>query len=278
MQDTPCYPPSPVPQPFGQLPSSVASLARTVHLAAGRVPALRVHPHLRADGAVSRPAPVLVWMHGRTVNKELDPGRYLRLARAGIASCAVDLPGHGERFDAALQEPARTLEVVEQMSREIDAVVDDLDASGEHRGCPMAIGGMSAGGMATMVRLCRAHRFAAALVECSIGSWRWQRDRAMFDPVRVAAMDPMQHLAGWRTIPFLALHNELDEWVPATGQREFVAALEARAEATGLVRMHVYGPTGAPNEHAGFGRFASDAKDRGTAFLQEFLHPDGHAA
>jgi len=34
-------------------------------------------------------------MHGRTANKELDPGRYLRLIRAGIAVCAIDLPGHG---------------------------------------------------------------------------------------------------------------------------------------------------------------------------------------
>ena len=142
----------------------------------------------------------------------------------------------------------------------------------------MAIGGMSAGGMAAMVRLCRPHPYAAALVECSTGSWRWQQGRAMHDPARVGRLDPVSHLSDWRDIPFLALHNELDEWVPATGQREFVAALEARAEATGLVRMHVYGPTGAPNEHAGFGRFASDAKDRGTAFLQEFLHPDGRAA
>ena len=93
----------------------------------------------------------------------------------------------------------------------------------------------------------------------------------MFDPVRVAAMDPMQHLAGWRTIPFLALHNELDEWVPVAGQREFVDALRVRARDPGTVRMHAYGPTGAPHEHAGFGRCAADAKHRGTAFLAEAL-------
>jgi dienelactone hydrolase len=270
-EDTGCYISSPVPQPFGQLPSSLAAMSRTMRLAGGTVPALLVHPHLDAGGRVTRPAPVLVWMHGRTVTKELDPGRYLRLARAGIASCALDLPGHGERLDPALQEPGRTLEVVERMAGELDAVMAELDASGEHAGCRRAVGGMSAGGMATMVRLCRPHAFDAAMVECSIGSWRWQERRAMFDSVRVAAMDPVRHLDGWRDLPFLALHNELDEWVPAEGQREFVDALRARSPHPERIEMHVYGPTGAPNEHAGFGRFASDAKDRGTAFLSQWL-------
>lgn len=271
-EDTGCYSPPPVPQPFGQLPSSLAAMSRTVRLAGGHVPALLVHPHLdAATGRTTRPAPVLVWMHGRTVTKELDPGRYLRLARAGIASCALDLPGHGERFDAALQDPARTLEVVERMAGEIDAVLADLDASGEHAGCGRAVGGMSAGGMATMVRLCRPHAFDCAMVECSIGSWRWQERRTMFDPARVAAMDPILHLEVWRDIPFLSLHNELDEWVPAEGQREFIDALRSRSAHPDRITMHAYGPTGAPNEHAGFGRFASDAKDRGTAFLAQWL-------
>jgi dienelactone hydrolase len=278
-EDTPCYISTPVPQPFHQLPSSLLAISRFVRLAGGTVPALLVHPHLdRATGTVTRPAPVLVWMHGRTVNKELDAGRYLRLARAGIASCALDLPGHGERLDAALQEPSRTLEVVGQMANELDAVVADLDASGEHAGCRRAIGGMSAGGMATLVRLTRPHRFDAALLECTIGSWRWQRNRAMFDPVRVAAMDPFEHLAHWQPIPLLALHNQGDEWIPVDGQREFIDGVRARTPDPAWVQFHVYGPTGAPNEHSGFGRMASDAKDRATAFLTEHLKPHSERA
>ena len=257
-----------MPQPFDQLPQSVLALARHERLAGGRVPALLVHPHWdRAAGRALRPAPVLVWMHGRTVAKELDPGRYLRLARAGIASCALDLPGHGERLDRTLQEPERTLEVVAQMADELDAVVADLDASGDHDGCRRALGGMSAGGMAALVRLTRPHRFDAAAVECTSGSWRWLRHRAMFDPVRVAAMDPFEHLGGWRPIPLLALHNAGDEWIAVDSQREFVDAVRARTPDPGTVLLHVYGPTGAPNEHAGFGRMASDAKERMTAFL-----------
>ena len=262
-----------MPQPFDQLPSSVLALSRRARLP-GDVPALLVHPHLdRASGTVTRPAPVVVWMHGRTVSKELDPGRYLRLARAGIASCALDLPGHGERLDRDLQDPARTLEAVERMAGELPAVEAWLAESGEHEGCPMAVGGMSAGGMAAMVRLCRAHPFAAALVECTSGSWRWQRGRPMHEPGRVARLDPILHLDGWRDIPFLALHNELDEWVAVEGQREFVEALRARATEPARIEFHAYGPTGAPHEHSGFGRFAADAKDRGTAFLARCLLP-----
>jgi hypothetical protein len=37
------------------------------------------------------------------------------------------------------------------------------------------------------------------------------------------------------------------------------------------VQLHAYGASGAPHEHAGFGRFAADAKDRGTAFLSATL-------
>ncbi|MEI6475162.1 MAG: alpha/beta fold hydrolase [Planctomycetota bacterium] len=261
-----------MPQPFHQLPASVLAISRSVRLAGGTVPALLVHPYFdRGSGKVLRPAPVLIWMHGRTVTKELDPGRYLRLARAGIATCAVDLPGHGERLDAPRQAPEQTLGVVEQMVNELDAVLADIDSSGEHTACKRALGGMSAGGMAALVRLTRPHSFDAAVVECTTGSWRWQQHRAMFDAARVAAMNPIDHLTDWREIPFLALHNSEDEWIPVDGQREFIEALRARAILPEHVQFHVYGPTGAPFEHAGFGRMASDAKERVTAFLTHSL-------
>ena len=137
---------------------------------------------------------------------------------------------------------------------------------------------MSAGGMATLVRLTRPHRFDAALLECTIGSWRWQRNRAMFDPVRVAAMDPFEHLAHWQPLPLLALHNQGDEGVPVDGQRDVIEAVRARTPDPTWVQFHVYGPTGAPNEHSGFGRMASDAKDRATAFLTEHLKPHSETA
>ena len=258
-----------MPELGGGLPASVRERARLASFAG--VPALVVHPAFAADGNFhGDKAPFLLWMHGRTANKELDPGRFLRLMRAGIATVSVDLPGHGAREDLALQAPERTLEFVEQMAAEIDGIVEQALATGWFRDDRIAIGGMSAGGMAALIRLCSAHPFAAACVECTTGSFAWQRHRAMFEPQRAARLDPIQHLEGWRSVPLLILHNQLDAWVAVEGQREFVEALKARGLAK-EVEMHEYGETGAPHEHSGFGRFASDAKDRQMNFLVRHL-------
>ena len=74
---------------------------------AGDVPALIAHPDWET------PSPLVFWMHGRTSRKEIDSGRYLRLIRAGIAVCAIDLPGHGDRYEQRLQEPQGTVDLLE---------------------------------------------------------------------------------------------------------------------------------------------------------------------
>ena len=116
---------------FAQFPAALASRTQTSRLGPMRTPVLLAHPDWE------RPAPVVFWMHGRTVNKELDPGRYLRWLRAGIATCSVDLPGHGERIDPAMQTPRRTLEVLAQMRAEIDGVVAALVMAIDQ---PLAVG------------------------------------------------------------------------------------------------------------------------------------------
>jgi alpha-beta hydrolase superfamily lysophospholipase len=225
-------------------------------------------------------------MHGRTVSKELDPGRYLRWIRAGIAAVALDLPGHGDRLDPDLQRPQRTLDVLDQMTREIDPVFDalaspdfanvlDLDRCG--------IGGMSAGGMATLRRLCDGHDFIAAAVECTTGwlerlyfpadgrtPWGVSHDRP-----RVMALDAMSHLSTFRPIPLLALHATTDQVVPFQTQQAFVDSLRTHYAHQGAdpntVRLHSWESTGAPSEHAGFGRFANDAKNLQVDFLAAAL-------
>ena len=75
---------------LGELPRSLKRNATHLHL--GKVvPAMVVRPEEPTGSD-----PLLIWIHGRTTNKELDAGRYLRLMRRGIACCALDLPGHGE--------------------------------------------------------------------------------------------------------------------------------------------------------------------------------------
>lgn len=271
---------------FSQFPKALAERAQTATL--GGVPALLAHPDWE------RPAPTVIWLHGRTVNKELDPGRYLRWVRAGIAACALDLPGHGERLDEAMQSPERSLDLLAGMIGEIDGVVAALGAA-EYRGVfdasRMAIGGMSAGGMATLRRLCDPHPFVAAAVEGTTGwlAGLYLPERGgegatraawavRHDPARIAGVDPMEHLAGWRAIPLLALHNEGDSVVPIAGQRRFLEALgghyRAQGADPGLIELRTFSETGAPQEHAGFGRFGNDAKNAQVEFLVRALRPE----
>lgn len=282
---------------FAQFPSALARRARVGRMGAqGQIPVLLVHPDWNANsqGEISPPTPpptrrpLVLWMHGRTASKELDPGRYLRFARAGIASCAIDLPAHGERLDADLQSPAHTLDVIAQMVGEVDQVLDGLRAFPEFDLSKVAIGGMSAGGMVTLSRLCAPHSFTCATVEGSTG-WlgglyfpqesgladRNERWSVEHDQAKVAALDPMVRLDGFRPIPLLAMHSEADAMVPIEGQRRFLDALRAKYLTKGApgawIRLQTWPTTGAPLEHAGFGRVASEAKTIQTEFLAHCL-------
>ena len=262
------------------LPTSLRKNARWTTIGPTGVPTMTVHPHRAAadGGEATATVPLVIWMHGRTASKELDPGRYLRWMRAGIGSCAVDLPGHGERLDPSLQTPEATLDAVARMVDEIDpivAAVDDAQDDGTH---PLggfdpkriAIGGMSAGGLVALARLCRPHRFACATVEATTGAWGSLRSRVVLPQIS-AALDPISHLDRWRPIPLLALHARHDEWIPVADQRAFIEALRARDPDPTQVEFEVFERTGAPAEHIGFGRFATAAKERQLEFLQRRL-------
>ncbi len=259
---------------FLALPQSLQRLSETRTLAG--VPALITHPE------VQDPPPVVIWMHGRTVHKELDPGRYQRWLRAGIGAVALDLPGHGDRFEASFQRPDKTLELIRQGSNEIDAVVEEMQSPGWFDMDRVAIGGMSAGGMVTLHRLCRPHKFVAGCLEGTTGNLHdlyfppqgssgrpWPVDH---DREEVAAVDPIEHLDGFRPIPILALHNEGDEMVPIETQRAFLDRLRVHYREMGAdeqsITLHTFRETGAPGEHAGFGRMAHDAKNLQLEFLK----------
>jgi dienelactone hydrolase len=265
---------------FKLFPQALASQTKNVRLGPNGVPAILAHPDW------STPAPVVLWMHGRTAYKELDPGRYLRWIRAGIAACAIDLPGHGERGEPGRDRPEATLNVLAQMIGEIDGIVAalaDAQWNGVFDTMRMGIGGMSAGGMATLRRLCNPHLFACAAVECTAGNLRSlygeENESAMasgrvarHEADAIARLDTMRHLEGWRPIPMLILHNELDRVIPIEGQRRFVEALRGRYAARGvspsLVEFRAFPENGAPDEHAGFGKFGNEAKNTQVEFLK----------
>ncbi len=243
-------------------PSTLRRASQWLRLVNGSVPVVVMRPENRT----AEPLPFLLWFHGRTVTKEIDSGRYLRLIRAGIGCVAVDLPGHGERLDLAMHDGARTLDVVQQAAAEVDAILRDLEQFGFDMRRAV-IGGMSAGGMAAILRGCSAHSFCGMLLEATTGDWEGQRSRPMYQADVVERLNPIAHLSQWRDIPLLALHCELDEWVAIDGQRKFVDAVRAKSSQPEKIELHAFPTTGAPYEHMGFGRMAGDAKQRGTEFV-----------
>ena len=276
---------------FTKLPRYLEERTKIVRLA-GDVPALVAHP----DPEFSGPAPLVFWLHGRTAHKELDAGRYLRWVRAGIGACAIDLPGHGERAIEGWERPERTLDVLEQAVGEIDAILDELtDPTGPFAGAfdrtRIAIGGMSAGGMNALRRLCDPHSFRCASVEGTTGALRelylapegesgrrrggWP---VAHDPERVAELDPLAHLETFEPIPLLALHSESDEIIPWPTQRKFLEALAGHYRARGAdpasIGVITWPETGAPREHLGFGRYSNEAKNAQTEFFERWLAPE----
>jgi alpha-beta hydrolase superfamily lysophospholipase len=188
--------------------------------------------------------------------------------RAGIGCVSLDLPGHGARHDEDLHDPAAVLRIVEQMASEVDGAVESMLALGGFDPARIAIGGISAGGMAALVRTTSEHSFCAMTLESTTGDLRNRRSTKFADPARLERLNPITHLDNWRDVPLLALHNRLDEWVDVDGQLGFLDALRTRAKSPTAIEHHVYEkPTGAPFEHAGFGRFSADAKDRQVSFL-----------
>ncbi len=260
-------------------PQYLAERAKIVR--AGDIPLLLAHPDWKT------PAPAAIWLHGRTASKEMDPGRYMRWLRAGIAVVAVDLPGHGARAEPVLQESRATLEVIERALGEIDPVIASLDR-GLFDTQRLGIGGMSLGGMITLRTLCepRVQPFKAAAVEGTCGwlsgmyfpvehglgvaPWPIDHPRA-----RVELLDPAQHLATFAPLPLLAMHSETDEMVPWEVQRRFLEKLRAHYAARGanpsFIEVKTWPRTGAPREHIGFGTFSNDAKNIQTEFFARTL-------
>ena len=271
---------------FKALPRSLQ--AKSKHMRLGNdVPALIVHPDL--DKRFLNPCPWVLWIHGRTVYKELDPGRYNRWVRAGIGTVAIDLPGHGERFVEGAHSPSQTVHNITQCLSEIPAILQSIIDLNIFDMTKAAIGGMSAGGMIASRCLCNPHIFLGASIECTTGDllglyfpppksnpskdalWRTHHDQA-----EVEAIDTPTHLAGFKPIPLLAMHNKGDELIPHSIQSNFIQKLRSnyiiKNANPNLIDLVTYENTGSIQEHAGFGKFASEAKDLQLEFLKNLFN------
>ncbi|MFK7758480.1 MAG: alpha/beta hydrolase family protein [Phycisphaerales bacterium] len=264
---------------FKQLPKSLQAKSKHTTLA-GDVPALLVHPDFQT------PSPWVLWIHGRTVYKELDPGRYNRWVRAGIGAVAIDLPGHGERFTPGAQDPSQTIHTITQCIDEINPILQSIRELGIFDMGNAGIGGMSAGGMVALRSLCNPNPFIGASVECTSGDlmglyfpqnrtadgpWRVHHDQE-----QVRAVDTKTHLQDLNPLPIMIMHNRGDEVVPYQLQSDFADTLRSHYRDhdadPGLIQCTEFENTGAIQEHSGFGKFASKAKDLQLEFLKNLFN------
>ncbi len=260
--------------------------ASTTPFSDGGPPALLAHPDpalASGEGAIA-PAPVALWLHGRTVTKELDPGRYLRWTKLGIATCALDLPDHGERGAGVDFERVSTLAMAAQIAEELPRVIEDL-AHERFRGAfdtsRIALGGMSAGGMCALAAMTADAPPASVrcvVCEAATGDFAALPRRGPDDEDLAARLDPLTRTERWpRGVPLLAVHSTHDEMVPVAGMRRFVARLRevlaARGEDPDLATLREWPETGAPREHVGFGRVTNDVKNLENTLLVEHLAP-----
>jgi len=267
---------------FKQLPKSLQAKSKH-HRLGENVPALIVHPDF--DKPQQALCPWVLWLHGRTVYKELDPGRYNRWVRAGIGAIAIDLPGHGERYVEDAHSPTQTVHNLTQCINEIPAILESITDLKIFDMAKSAIGGMSAGGMITSRTLCNPHNFLGASLECTTGDLltlyfpespsNSDLARVHHDRAEVQAIDTPTHLQTFKPIPLLAMHNQADQIIPHDIQSNFIQTL--RSHYTNhhanpdLIEFVTYENTGAIQEHAGFGLYAAQAKDQQLAFLKQLF-------
>ncbi len=250
---------------YQSLPSRLRTCTEAVEI--NEVPCLLV----RKD---DQPRPFLFWMHGRTADKELDPGRYLRCVRRGLNVCAVDLPGHGQRFDETLQGRSSLLDIILQMAGEIDGVLAGLETRGGFDLQRCAIGGMSAGGMIAITRLLQPHPFKALVLEATGGSWEPLLDTPFCEELNREAfrsINPVQNLAEWSDIPVIAFHSRHDSWIPYQVESEFIEAIRMKSMNPNNIELISFDRTGAPDEHIGFGSESAFVKETQVEFLARHI-------
>jgi dienelactone hydrolase len=250
---------------FDSLPSRLKEVSTEVELAG--VPCLLV----RKD---EKPRPFLFWMHGRTVDKELDSGRYLRSVRRGINVCAVDLPDHGQRFNKRQQHKENILDSAKRMSSEIDPVLDELGRIGGFDLDRAGIGGISAGGLITVYHLLKPHNFKAVVLEASGGAWQHLHTSDLLSHLsndQLEQINPMNHLEDWRDVPVIAFHSKHDARVPFATSSDFIDAIKEQSPNPQNIELVSFEYTGAPEEHVGFGRESAFVKEVQVDFLARHL-------
>ena len=205
------------------MPTKVSRRSFTIELAGAQVPAIVLVP----DSTQAVPAALL--LHGYSSSKERLADTIGRaLAARGIASLAIDLPLHGSRDDAIIQEartnPLGLMQHWNMALAEAKAAVTWLSRHGAVDARHISITGYSLGSYIALQTAAADKRVSAVIVAAGgdLPNTPWTNMvRMISDPLRSAGS-----LAGR---PLLMLHGRTDRTIPAAqAQRLYDAASQPK--------------------------------------------------
>jgi uncharacterized protein len=201
------------------MPSKVSRQTLTIELAGARVPSILLVPD------ATHPVPAALLLHGYSSSKErLSDTMGRALAARGIASLAIDLPLHGARDDAMIEE-ARTnpLGLVQHWKMalaEARAAINWLSAHDAVDAKHLNATGYSLGSYVALQTASADKRVGSVIIAAGgdLPATPWTRMlRMISDPLRSAkALSPRR---------LLMLHGRTDRTIlPEQAQRLFDAA------------------------------------------------------
>ena len=195
----------------------------SIELAGAQVPSIFLKP----DG--TGPFPAVVLLHGYSSSKErLSATMGRSLAVRDIASLAIDLPLHGSRDDAIIEEarsdPLGLMRHWNKALAEARAAVAWLQAHDAVDPARVSVAGYSLGSYIALQTAAAGARVQAVIIAAGgdLPATRWTgMVRMVVDPVKTA-----RSLNG---TPLLMLHGKLDRTIPAEqAQRLYDAAAEPK--------------------------------------------------
>jgi fermentation-respiration switch protein FrsA (DUF1100 family) len=201
------------------MPTKVSRRSSTIELAGAIVPSIFLLP----DAA--HPVPGALLLHGYSSSKErLADTMGRALAARGIASLAIDLPLHGSRDDAMIEEartnPLGLMQHWQTALTEASAAIAWLSAHDAIDPRRLSITGYSLGSYIALQTAVADKRVQAVIIAAGgdLPTTPWT------NMVRMIS-DPMRYVTSLKGRPLLMLHGRLDRTIaPQQAQRLYDAA------------------------------------------------------
>lgn len=205
------------------MPTKIIRRSSSLELAGARVPSIFLLPE------VNRPVQAVLLLHGISSSKERLSGTMGRaLAARGIASLAVDLPLHGSRDDAILQEgrtnPLGLVKHWKMALAEAKAAVNWLRAHEAIDSRRVHIAGYSLGSYIALQTVTAEKGVASVIIAAGgdLPATRWTR------MMRIIS-DPLRSVRSLNGRPLLMLHGKNDRTItPEQAQRLYDAAAKPK--------------------------------------------------